>query len=461
MGRAAAARRRAAPAKEAAATKSKEAEEEVGQPHTIREETVMKPSRRTFLRAAGVSLALPWLDALAPARVRGAEATPPRRMVCICTPLGLHPPYFFPEKAGKDYALSPYLDVLKDFRDEYTVISGLSHPEVGSSHDSIFSFLTAAPHPEIRAGFRNSISLDQFAAEHIGAATRFPSLALSCEGFSLSWTRSGAIVPSDSFPSSVFARLFLEGRPDEVEAQARRLRDGRSILDTVREQARKLQPGLGAGDRDKLDEYFTSVRELEQRLARAEEWSKKPKPKVEAKPPQNVANPTDLVGKSRLMFDLAHLALQTDSTRLITLLLLGTSGVPPVPGVSLGHHDLSHHGQEPTKIAQLKAIELEKMKTFRDLLAKLKQTKEDGASLLDRTMVYFSSNLGNASTHSSKNLPVLLAGGGFKHGQHLAFDPAKPPPLCNLYVSMLQRLGIEAEKFGSSTGTLTGLEGVA
>jgi hypothetical protein len=414
--------------------------------------------RRTFLRAAGVSLALPWLEATSVTAGKAAPAKTPRRMVCICTPLGLHPAHFFPEKACKDYALTPYLEVLKEFRNDFTVVSGLSHPEVGSSHDSIYSFLTASPHPEQRAGFKNTISLDQFAADHIGGETRFASLPLSCEGFSLSWTRSGAIVPSDSFPSSVFARLFIEGRPEEVAAQTRRLRDGQSILDAVRDQTKSIQPSLGASDREKLDEYFTSVRELEQRLARAEEWSKKPKPKVDAKPPQNNANPADLVGKSQLMFDLMHLALQTDSTRLITLLLLGTSLVPPIQGVNQGHHDLSHHGQDPKKIEQLKAIEIELLKTFRDFLTKLKGSKEEGETLLDRTSVFFSSNLGNASNHATKNLPVLLAGGSFKHGQHLAFDAAKPPPLANLYVSMLQRTGIETDKFGSSTGTLTGLE---
>jgi hypothetical protein len=418
----------------------------------------MKPSRRLFLRAAGVSLALPWLEALAPRPARGAAAKPPRRLVCICTPLGLHPPYFFPRKAGKDYPLSPYLEVLKDFRNDFTVISGLSHPDVGPSHDSLFSFLTAAPHPELRAGFRNTISLDQFAAEHIGDRTRFGCLPLSCEGFSLSWTRSGAIVPSNSWPSSVFAQLFLDGRPEEVQAQARRLRDGQSILDAVRGKAGKLKSGLGAGDRDKLDEYFTSVRELERRLATAEKWSKVPKPKVKVKPPQNVNNPTDLVGKCRVWFDLVHLALQTDSTRLVTLLLLGTSGVPPVQGVSLGHHDLSHHGKDPSKIAQLKKIEVAKLIVLRDFLKKLKDTKEEGENLLDRTMVFFSSNLGDASTHGTRNLPILLAGGGLKHGQHLAFDPGKPPPLSNLYVTMLQRLGIEVDRFGSSTSTLTGLQ---
>ncbi len=418
----------------------------------------MKLTRRTFLRAAGVSLALPWLDAFAPTRAFGADAKPRRRMVCINTPLGVHPPFFFPQQAGKDYELSPYLEILKEFRDDFTVISGLSHPDVGPSHDSNFSFLTGAPHPEHRAGFRNTISLDQVAAEQLRGQTRYASLPLSCEGFSLSWTRSGAPVPANCWPSSVFAALFLEGRPDEVQAQARRLRDGQSILDTVSDQVKKMQRDLGANDRDKLDEYFTSVRELEQNLAQAEEWSKKPKPRVDAKPPQNVVNSADLVGKTRVWFDLIHLALQTDSTRLVTLQLLGTSSVPPVQGVTYGHHDLSHHGQDPVKIAQLRKVELEKMKTLHDFLAKLKQTKEDGVSLLDRTMVFFSSNLGNAATHGVKNMPVLLAGGGFKHGQHLAFDLKSPPPLCNLYVSMLQRLGIEADKFGSSTGTLTGLE---
>ncbi len=413
--------------------------------------------RRNFLKAAGISLALPLLDRFA-LKARGAEKDIPRRMVCICTPLGLHATNFFPEKAGKDYQLTPYLEVLQNFRDDFTVMSGLSHPGIGSSHDSIFSFLTAAPHPERRAGFRNSISLDQFAAETLGSKTRFPTLTLSAEGFSLSWTRSGALVPSDCFPSAVFARLFLEGRPDQVQAQVRRLQDGQSILDRVGEQAKKMQASVGAADRDKLDEYFSSVRDLEQRLIIAEEWSHKPKPKVAVEPLRDIANSADLVGRTRLLFDLTHLALQTDSTRLVTIMLLGTSLVPPIQGVSDGHHNLSHHGQDPSKLDQLKIVELEKLKVLGDLLAKLRETKENESTLLDRTMVFFSSNLGNASNHSCQNLPVLLAGGGFRHGQHLAFDAASPPPLSNLYVSMLQRLGLETDQFGASTGTLTGLE---
>ena len=414
----------------------------------------MKLSRRHFLRAAGVSLALPWFDAFA-----AAGEKPRRRMVCVCTPLGLHPAHFFPEKAGKDYALTTYLDVVKDFRDDFTVISGLSHAGMnpGFAHQASASFLTGAPGAG-RPGFRNAISLDQLAAEHIGGLTRFPSLALSGEGAGISWTRTGAPVPAATSPSRVFARLFLAGKPNEVQAQLRRLEEGRSILDDVREQAKKLQSGIGSGDRDRLDEYLTSVRELEQRLAKDETWAKTPKPKVNVPPPKDIPNTADLIGRTELLFDLTHLALQTDSTRLITIMLAGSTYAPPIPGVTLGHHDLSHHGKDPGKLGQLKIIEVETMKTLRDLLAKLKQSKEDGATLLDRTTVFLGSNLGDGSSHSVKNLPVLVAGGGFKHGQHLAFDPKNPPPLCNLYVSMLQRSGVEVDRFGTSSGTLTGLE---
>jgi hypothetical protein len=422
----------------------------------------MTLDRRHFLRAAGVSLALPCLEALAPRRAFGAAAKPKRRMVCINTSLGMHPGYFFPEKAGKDYALSPYLEVIKDIRDDFTVISGLAHAGMspGFAHQSEVSWLTGVGGAG-RPGFRNAISVDQFAAEHIGMETRFPSLSMSGQGNVLSWTRTGAPVPSDQSPSRVFARLFTEGSREEVQAQLRHLRDGRSILDDVGGQAAKLQAGLGAGDRDKLDEYFTSVRDLEQRLAAAEQWALRKKPVVNAKPPVDIPRGPDLIGRTRLMFDMAFLALQTDSTRLITI-AVSSDGVPQgIPGVNLGYHDLSHHGKDPGKLEQLQKVEKEKMKLLHGLLKSLKQWKEeDGVSLLDRTMVLFGCHMGDASSHSVKNLPILLAGGGFKHGQHLAFDPKDHPPLCNLYVSMLQRLGIPTDKFGTAKSTLTGLDRV-
>ena len=419
----------------------------------------MTSSRRTFLRAAGVSLALPWLEALAPARAAAAESGPRRRMVCLCAPLGVYPANFFPQKSGKDYALSPYLEILREHRNDFTVMSGLCHPDVAEGHDSGYSFLTGAHHKGfMRSGFRNTISLDQLAAEHLGGQTRVASLSLSTEGSGLSWTRSGVLVPPSLYPQQVFAQLFLEGGPDEVESQMRRLRQGQSILDHVRDLAKPMEPGLGVNDREKLEEYFTSIRELEQRMVVAKQWAVRPKPKVDAKPPQNPPN-VDLVARCRTWFDLTHLALQTDSTRLVSILLNGGSqGVPPILGVSQGHHDLSHHGQDPKKIEQLRLVEVELMKTLAEFITKLKATREEGASLLDRTMIFFSSNLGNASSHATKNLPVLLAGGGFKHGQHLAFAPEGAPPLCNLFVSMLQRLGLPVDRFGSSTGTLPGLE---
>ena len=419
----------------------------------------MNIPRRTFLRSAGISLALPWFDVFGTDQKPRNAKHPPRRMVCICAPLGLHPDNFFPNQSGKDYAPSPYLRILNQHRDDFTVISGLEHAGMSSSfgHQASASFLTGVPGAG-RPGFRNAISLDQFAAEHLGSLTRFPSLALSGEGSGgLSWTRTGALIPADNSPTKVFAQLFLQGRTNEVREQMRRLEDGRSILDDVREQAKSMRTGLGGEDRDKLDEYFTSVRELEQRMVNDESWAKKPKPKVDVEPPKDIANPADLIGRTRLLFDLAHLALQTDSTRFITIMLAGSTAAPPIEGVSLGHHDLSHHGKDPSKLEQLKIVEIETMKTVRDLLTKLQQSKEDSASLLDRTTVFLGSNLGDGSSHSTKNLPVLLAGGGFQHGRHLPFDPQNPPPLCNLYVSMLQRLGIETDQFGTSTGPLTGL----
>ena len=411
-------------------------------------------SRRRFLRTAGVSLALPWLDAFV-SGARGADANPPRRLICICAPLGFYPGSFIPQATGGDYELSKYLKVVGKYREDFTVISGLAG--ISGGHQAIDGFLTGVPGAG-QPGIRNGISVDQFAAEHIGGQTRFPSLALSGEGLGLSWTRTGARVPAHNSPSRLFAAMFLEGQDNEVRQQLLNLEEGRSILDDVRGQAKSLRSKLGADDRAKLDEYLTSVRELEQRLVINEKWIKTPKPKVNVEPPKDISNRSDLIGRTRLLFDLAHLAVQTDSTRLITIMLAGATSAPPIPGVSLGHHDLSHHGKDPGKLAQLELIEMECMKVLCELVGKLKQSQEAGETLLARTMVYLGSNLGDASSHSNKNLPILVAGGGFRHGQHLALDPQNPPPLCNLYVSMLQRLGIEVDKFNTGSGTLSGLE---
>ena len=428
-------------------------------------------SRRQFLRGAGIVLSLPLLDSMLPAfahaaasKAGGAPAKP-RRMFAICNNLGLLPDRFFPTQTGKGYALSPYLELLKEHREDFSVFSGVSHPDVDGGHPADICFLTAAPHPG-SGGFRNTLSLDQYIAERIGHETRFPSLTLGVnvqQGIrSLSWTASGVLIPCEEKPSDVFKRLFVQGTPAEVDAQLRRLAQGQSILDAVGGQAKDLQRSVGARDRDRLDQYFTSVRELEQRMEMSKEWEKRPKPKVTAPVPLDPASPREYMDKVKIMYDMARLAFETDSTRSISLMLDSVNS----PAIELhddtkitdGYHNLSHHGRSETKIAQLKAIDEWHMKLLAGLFNDLKAIKEDGESLFDRTMELYGTNLGNANTHVTTNLPTLLAGGGFRHGQHLGFDTTHNYPLPNLFVSMLQRMGIESDKFASSTGTMRGLE---
>ncbi len=418
---------------------------------------IRKPSlsRRLFLRASGAALALPFLDAMRPAF--GATVEPPRRLLAICTNLGVLERHFYPAEAGRDFALTPYLEPLKDFRDQFTVFSGTSHPDVTGGHSAEATFLTAAPHPGA-ASFRNSISLDQFAAERIGHQTRVAGLPLvvaKSGNQSLSFTASGVMLPAERSPAQVFKALFVAGDAASVERQIEDLRTGRSILDTVAARAATLQKQLGSADRERLDQYFTSVREVERRLVIAEEWERKPKPKIDVPAPKDGEY---LLEKLGAMYDLAHLAFATDSTRLITLMIRLDGFGEHIPGVSSESHNLSHHVGREDKLAQLKNLELAEFRQLAALLAKLKSAKEGDATLLNRTQVLYGSNLGNGNNHDNKNLPILFAGGGFKHGQHLAFDRKNNYPLPNLYVSILQRLGLEAGKFASSTGTMKGLE---
>ena len=415
--------------------------------------------RRSLLRGAGVTLTLPWLEAMQPRNSRAAEAAePPRRMICINTTLGLHTPYLFPTATGRDYELTLYLEPIQNFRDQFTVFSGLSHPEVDGGHPAELCYLTSAPHPRAD-NFRNTISLDQFAIEQLVPDTRFGSLVLtSSSSRGLSFTRSGVPIPADERPSRIFRNMFVNGTPAEVNNQVLRLQQGQSVMDAVLSEANEFQRGLNQQDLDKLDEYFTSVREVEQRLVKAQEWSRRPKPEVSSKPPIDIANAVDVPARVRLMIDLMHLAIQTDSTRFITFALNGLNAVPTIPGVTQDWHNLSHHGQDPAKLSELKVVELQQMQLFGELLAKLVDSSEGSGSLLDRTIVLFGSNLGNASSHDNKNMPIIVAGGGFQHGQHLAFDPLKNPPLCNLYVQLLRRLGANVDSFGSSNGTIPGFE---
>ncbi len=424
-------------------------------------------SRRTFLRGAGVLLGLPLLEAMLPASAGADPSTAaPRRFLGVCNNLGVLPEKFFPSAAssGRDYILSPYLENLREFRSDFTVLSGVMHPDVDGGHPADICFLTAAPHPS-SGGFRNTISLDQFIAERVGHLTRFPSLTLGVNvvqgARSLSWTAGGVLIPCEDKPSQVFKRLFLGGTPEEVRAQSRRLALGQSIMDTVAAQTKRLQKNIGAHDRERLDQYLTGVRDLEHRMAQSAEWETKPRPVVTEKPPLDLTDPREYMDKARLMYTMARLAFETDSTRNITLMLDSVNS-PAIQvngkAVSDGYHSLSHHGRSPAKLAQLEAIDTEHMRLLNRLFTDLKSRHEGSETLLDRTMVLYGSNLGNANTHVTTNLPVLFAGGGFRHGQHLVFDRDRNYPLPNLFVNMLQRFGIETDHFASSTGTMRGLE---
>ena len=416
-------------------------------------------SRRSFLRAAGVTLMLPWLEAMTPVFARGADAKPraPRRFVGESFALGLHGPHLYPAQAGRDYRPSRYLEGIADLRNEFTVISGASHPHVTGGHKAEACILSAAP--MAGGNFRNTISLDQYMAKHLGNETRFPSLVLNTKGEnSPSYTENGSMIPAESSPVRLFNRLFVPDTPEAQARQVRRLHQGRSIMDLVAGEAKAMQRRVGAGDRDKLDAYFTSVRELELRLAANEGWAQRPKPKVSVPPPKEVANANDLIARQNVMHDVMFLALQTDSTRFITLHTNGSGEVLPIEGVDEGYHQLSHHGLDADKIEQLARIEAAQVASWGAFVRKLKSTPEGEGTLLDHTMVLLTSNLGNASSHDNRNMPVLFAGGGFRHGQHLAFDQKNNYPLPKLYVSALQRLGLEQEKFATSTGTMRGLE---
>ena len=404
-------------------------------------------SRRTFLRGAGVAIALPFLDAMTPVRAATSSAVP-RRLIAIETNMGILPQFFFPEKGGSDFTLTPYLEKLAPYRRETTVFSGTSHPGVDGAHSAEKCFLTGTPHPGA-GGFRNTISLDQYAAEHLGNATRYPSLVLanSYEGATLSYTRAGAPIPAENSPKKLFRKLFIQGKPEEVAANVEALKQGRSVLDFVGDQSRRLNRRLSSGDQHRMDQYFTAVRELEGRLKSSEAWEHRPKPVVDANVPDDVEEGIKFVERSRLFYDVMKLAIETDSTRIISL-FIDTTVI----------HNITHHGNRPEVIQELRKHEEAQFEALGGLLKALSDRKEEGESLLGRTMVLYGTPMGSANSHSNQNLPVMLAGGGFKHGQHLVFDTNNNYPLTNLFVSMLQRLGIETDEFSTGKGTFRGLE---
>ena len=416
----------------------------------------MPLSRRTLLKAAGVSIGLPLLDAMLPVGLRAetkAAALSPQRLVLIGRPLGFHAPHFFPEKPGKDYAPSRYTKLIDEHRADFTVFSGIAHRGYPGGHGTHPALFTGVRPEGVRPGdLRNTISLDQLVASRGGNETRFASLVLG--GGDLAWNVKGVKIPSEDRATQVFKALFVQGTPAEVAKEMKKIAAGYSILDGVRDQAKSLSQNLGSADRERLDLLLSSIREAEARLAQDQAWINKPKPVVEVKPFADDYIDGRMLTRTQQWFDLVHLALQTDSTRVINLSLWSHAAVTDLPGLTMAHHDASHHGQDVAKIEQLAKIEEAEITLFGKLLGKLKSTAENERTLLDRTAIVYASSLGNASAHTVDNLPIILAGGGFKHAGHLGFNRKENYQLSNLYVRMLQQLEFETDKFGNSDGVL-------
>ncbi|MDO8541280.1 MAG: DUF1552 domain-containing protein [Opitutaceae bacterium] len=426
-------------------------------------------NRRVFLRAAGVTLALPLFESFT-GRVFGASsgiglkpgaaigATRPTRMVCVGNMLGFFQPEFFPKQTGRRYDLPTLLQPLAPHQDDFTLFSGLDHGVKGG-HFAIHSYLSGIRSVDAKAMPEGNISLDQRAAETVGGATRFPSLTIGSEdglhgGCMMCWTRSGTRVPPIPGPKQLFQKLFLTESAADRERAADRFGLQGSILDAVHGDAKSLGRRLGRRDQEKLDEYFTSVRDVERQMELGRRWADVPKPKPGMPEPENTGFVSDLP----VLYDLIALALQTDSTRIATLEIAGGFEASAF-GLRKDYHALSHHGQVQENIDGLLKLEKYQMEQFARFIAKLKSIEDGNGKLLDHTMVLFGSGMGNANAHTNSNLPIVFVGGGFRHGEHRSYpEKAGRVPLCNLYLSMLQRFGVETNRFGISTGTIRGLE---
>ena len=401
-------------------------------------------SRKDFLKAGtALPLALQSLDLRATAKPK--SVTPPKRIIFICSCLGFYKPYFFPKKRG-DLATSDYLKDMKTL-DKMTVFNNLYHPGMDTSnHDSEKSFLTGSPSPESPT-FVNGISLDQVFAREMGKETRFPFLNFSIydRGWGISWNDRGSPIPPMHDEEKIFEKLFEK---ENLETKQKQLRNDQNILHSLSRDMEILrkkgsQPG-------KLDSYKAAIRELDAQLAHEKFWLNAEKPKVE----KSLSQDPEFAFSTKIqnLFELAKLAFRTDSTRVITLSMDWIDGAITVPGATGGWHTLSHHGGKADKIESLSKIEIDTLKHFNRFLFEMDQIKEGEGTLLDHTTVVMGSNFGDASNHTCNNLPMIVAGGGYRHQAHSVLE--QPTPLCNLYLELLHKHDIDAGSFGSSNADL-------
>jgi hypothetical protein len=451
-------------------------------------------NRRHFFRGLGTIMALPLLDAMVPLRASASATEKPRRSVFVYIPNGVNGMTWQPVKSGRDYELSPSLKPLEKHRDDFTVFSGLHHPNgIGQAHVCADTWLTGAKiDAQSARKYENTISVDQVMAEKTGLETRFPSLELSIasgtgrplNSTTLAFSRDGVPLPAEDNPKQIFNRLFGEEQGG-IAAQRTRLLKRRSVLDAVLDDAKSLRLALGNDDRTKLDEYLHSVRDVEQRTERLDSWLDVPKPKLDAKlatPFQRDVSKTKAGEYWRTMFDIIVLALRTDSTRVVTY-MNGSEGnglaIPEI-GITQSRHGLSHHNGDPVVLDRLAKSDAFIMEQFAHFLGELSTVKDGDAPLLDRTMVLFGSGMSYGHSHCNANLPILLAGGrglGLKHGQHIDYNRphiekdytlsyeewrslcGKPKDanarLSNVMLTMLQKMDVHAEKFVDSLGPVS------
>ncbi len=409
--------------------------------------------RRRFLQGAGLSLALPFLKSGAPRAFAAAPAERPRRILAIGNHLGFYPGAFFPKAAGADYVSSPTLKNIEKHRKDFTVFSHLDH-DVGGGHGGVNAFLSGVRKQESKGFAEKNVSLDQIAAEHVGSAARFPSITTGIgEGTDMCWTRTGVRIPPVNSPSRLFNALFTQSPQAVRNAERERLTHRSSVLDALLGSAKSLQGKLNSPDRDKLDQYLTSVREVEHRLQMSKEWLDRPKPEPGIKP---IADEDRMhIEEMPLFFDLLTLALQTDSTRVATFEIPLGFSTTDIDGVSFGYHGLSHHSKGENKLTELQVAEDYIFSQVNRLFNSLEEAK-----IFDETLVIVGSGMSDGSRHSNKDLPVLLAGGGLKHQGHVVCpaDKHKRVPLSNLWLSSLQWFGVERERFGKSSGAFSQMD---
>ncbi|QDT09711.1 DUF1552 domain-containing protein [Planctomycetes bacterium K23_9] len=415
------------------------------------------PRRRLFLKAAGVSIALPALETTQRTKAAAPSTEAPMRMVCIGNEFGMYPGAFWPKTDGADYQLSPLLQPLENHRDDMTLFSHLDHGQKGG-HFAVHTFLTGVKATEARGMPDGGISLDQRAAEHVGSQTRFPSLTIGSEdglhgGCRISWTRTGTRVPPITGPRDLFRQLFIDGTASDKRKASDQIALKKSILDSVLGDAKSLGRRISKNDQRKLDDYLASVRQVESKLKLDEHWQTIPKPQPHVDEPEDEGLTHDLPK----LYDLIALALESDSTRVATLEVGGSFAASDL-GIRKSYHGLSHHGQVQDSIDLLVQIETYQVQQFARFLKTLKSIEQPGSdkTLLDNTMALFGSGMGNANSHTNTDLPIVLAGGGFQHGTHKQYpsESKQRVPLCNLFTTMLQQFGVETDRFANSTGTL-------